>query len=199
MYIIIEMRKERFDNKFSSNQCLLTAIILVLVIQTTILAIPFYFGLQFVESNRETFDAFTNMDGKEFIENTTLTVGNGKTVTYKVLDLMKQVNQLTHNVKNKTNMFDDIHHLIQSLEKPIDEIGELLSPTMRKMLMKILAKVLKIMEQMSDHEIHDFITDIDKAVKLAFTPNNVNQTFHVMNDADNMMIKLDNFLKKFTN
>ena len=58
--------------------------------------------------------------------------GNGKTVTYRVLDLMNQVNQLTHNVKNKTNMFDDVHHLIQSLEKPIDEIGELLSPKMRK-------------------------------------------------------------------
>jgi len=193
------MRKERFVTTISSNQCLLTLIILVLIIQTTILAVPFYFGFQFVESNRATFKAFSDMDGKEFIDNTTLAIGNGKTVTFKVLDLMKQVKQLTNGVKNKTNIFDDVHHMIESLEKPIDEIGKLLSPTLRKTLMKILTKAMRIMEQMSDSEIHDFITDIDMAIKLAFTHQNVNQTFHMMNDADNMMVKMDKFLAKFTN
>lgn len=183
----------------SSNQCLLTLIILVLIIQTTILAVPFYFGVQFVESNRATFKAFSDMNGKELIDNTTLAIGNGKTVTFKVLDLMKQVNDLTNGVKNKTNIFDDVHHMIESLEKPIDEIGKLLSPTLRKTLMKILTKAMRIMEQMSDSEIHDFITDIDMAIKLAFTHQNVNQTFHMMNDADNMMVKMDKFLAKFTN
>lgn len=192
------MRKERFVT-VSSNQCLLTLIILVLIIQTTILAVPFYFGVQFVESNRATFKAFSDMNGKELIDNTTLAIGNGKTVTFKVLDLMKQVNQLTNGVKNKTNIFDDVHHMIESLEKPIDEIGKLLSPTLRKTLMKILTKAMRIMEQMSDSEIHDFITDIDMAIKLAFTHQNVNQTFHMMNDADNMMVKMDKFLAKFTN
>ena len=120
-------------------------------------------------------------------------------MTFKVLDLMKQVNQLTNGVKNKTNIFDDVHHMIESLEKPIDEIGKLLSPTLRKTLMKILTKAMRIMEQMSDSEIHDFITDIDMAIKLAFTHQNVNQTFHMMNDADNMMVKMDKFLAKFTN
>ena len=193
------MRKERFVTTISSNQCLLTLIILVLIIQTTILAVPFYFGVQFVESNRATFKAFSDMNGKELIDNTTLAIGNGKTVTFKVLDLMKQVNQLTNGVKNKTNIFDDVHHMIESLEKPIDEIGKLLSPTLRKTLMKILTKAMRIMEQMSDSEIHDFITDIDMAIKLAFTHQNVNQTFHMMNDADNMMVKMDKFLAKFTN
>jgi len=192
------MRKERFVT-VSSNQCLLTLIILVLIIQTTILAVPFYFGVQFVESNRATFKAFSDMNGKELIDNTTLAIGNGKTVTFKVLDLMKQVNDLTNGVKNKTNIFDDVHHMIESLEKPIDEIGKLLSPTLRKTLMKILTKAMNIMEQMSDSEIHDFITDIDMAIKLAFTHQNVNQTFHMMNDADNMMVKMDKFLAKFTN
>jgi len=192
------MRKERFVT-VSSNQCLLTLIILVLIIQTTILAVPFYFGVQFVESNRATFKAFSDMNGKELIDNTTLAIGNGKTVTFKVLDLMKQVNDLTNGVKNKTNIFDDVHHMIESLEKPIDEIGKLLSPTLRKTLMKILTKAMRIMEQMSDSEIHDFITDIDMAIKLAFTHQNVNQTFHMMNDADNMMVKMDKFLAKFTN
>ena len=192
------MRKERFVT-VSSNQCLLTLIILVLIIQTTILAVPFYFGVQFVESNRATFKAFSDMNGKELIDNTTLAIGNGKTVTFKVLDLMKQVNDLTNGVKNKTNIFDDVHRMIESLEKPIDEIGKLLSPTLRKTLMKILTKAMRIMEQMSDSEIHDFITDIDMAIKLAFTHQNVNQTFHMMNDADNMMVKMDKFLAKFTN
>lgn len=193
------MRKERFETGMTTNQCLLTLIILMLILQTTILAVPFYFGFQFVQSNKETINAFTNMNGQELIDNTTTTIGNGKVFSFKVLEIMNQFNELSSDVKNKTNVFNDVQHLIKSMEKSFDEVGALISPSMRHTLMKILNKTMKIMEKMSDSEIHNFITDIDNAVKLAVTDQTVHKTLHTMEDADNFMLKVDKFLTKFTN
>lgn len=193
------MRKERFETGMSRNQCLLSLIILMLILQTAILAVPFYFGFQFVQSNKETIEAFTNMNGKELLDDTTTTIGNGKAFSFKALELMNQFNQLSSDVKNKTNIFNDVQHLIISLEKSFDEIGQLLSPYMRQTLMKILNKTMKMMEHMSDNEIHDFITHIDNAVKIAVTDQTVHKTLHTMEDADNFMLKVDKFLSKFTN
>jgi len=73
---------------------------------------------------------------------------------------------------------------------------------MRGTVMKIVEKILRILDTMTDAEIHELIMSIDKAViaaNRAMSVTNVNKTMHVMEDADKAMNKFDLMLSKFVN
>jgi hypothetical protein len=73
---------------------------------------------------------------------------------------------------------------------------------MRGTFLLIVQKVLRILDKMSDDEIHRLVLSAQKASEAAshmLTDNNINKTMHVMDDADYTMMKFDKMLSKFVN
>lgn len=195
-------RKNRYPDQDSRSllffKCISVGILCMLIIQTFIISAPIYVGYRFVETNKDNINAFTSIDGPAFVDNTTQTVINGKIATYKILDLMHRAQNLTSGLGNNTLGFDDIRQFLLAVETPLKQLSALLNPRMRAMVMRIMSKSMRILEKMSDSELHDLIQMTDTAIKTTLTDKNVNKTMHVMDEADKIMEKMDTFLSKFT-
>lgn len=194
-------RKKRYPDDsrtFLFFKCISVAMLCVMIVQTVLMATPLYVGYRFVETNKENINAFTSINGPEFVDNTTETIRNSKIVSFKILELMHKAHNLSGSLGNKTMGFEDIRQFITTAQKSLEEMSALLNPRMRGTLARIMTKSMRILEKMSDSELHDLIHVADKAIKTTITNTNVNKTMHVMDEADRIMEKMDTFLSKFT-
>lgn len=193
-------RKKRYPDQDSRSllffKCVSVGILCMMIIQTVIITTPLYVGYRFVDTNRDNINAFTSMDGPAFVDNTTQAITNGKIATYKILDLMHRAQNLTEG--NNSLAFEDIRQFLSTVEAPLKEVSELLNPRMRAMITRIMSKSMRILEKMSDNELHHLIQITDSTIKNTLTHKNVNKTMHVMDEADKIMEKMDMFLSKFT-
>jgi hypothetical protein len=122
--------------------------------------------------------------------------------TDNVLRLLARVKNITGEVDTNADIFKDIRTVLRKTMVPLDSIKDLLNPHMRGTVLRILDKVMRILDTMSDAEIHQLIMSIDKAVltaNRALSIGNVNKTLHVMDDADKTLNKFDLMLSKFVN
>lgn len=217
------MGKERFrecddrDESCCSMKVLTILILLTMLVQLAVMMVPLAAGYTVYVNNKATFEAFGNLSAPAIVDNlnnvkdlpiqslgkdSKHAMHNAKMATDRILNLLARVKNITGEVDTNADIFKDIRTVLRKTIAPLDSIKDLLNPRMRGTVMKIVEKVLRILDTMSDAEIHELIMSIDKAVLTAdraMSMTNVNKTMHVMEDADKALNKFDLMLSKFVN
>lgn len=217
------MGKERFrecddrDESCCSMKVLTILILLTMLVQLMVMMVPLAAGYTVYVNNKATFEAFGNLSAPAIVDNlnnvkdlpiqslgkdSKHAMHNAKMATDRILNLLARVKNITGEVDTNADIFKDIRTVLRKTIVPLDSIKDLLNPRMRGTVMKIVEKVLRILDTMSDAEIHELIMSIDKAVLTAdraMSMTNVNKTMHVMEDADKALNKFDLMLSKFVN
>lgn len=217
------MGKERFrecddrDESCCSMKGLTILILLTMLVQLVVMMVPLAAGYTVYVNNKATFEALGNLSAPAIVDNlnnvkdlpiqslgkdSKHAMHNAKMATDRILNLLARVKNITGEVDTNADIFMDIRTVLRKTIAPLDSIKDLLNPRMRGTVMKIVEKVLRILDTMSDAEIHELIMSIDKAVLTAdraMSMTNVNKTMHVMEDADKALNKFDLMLSKFVN
>lgn len=195
-----EENKERCDMK-----TLTACILFVMIIQLCVMLVPLSAGGYIYIQNRETINAFGNISASRIVSDINefplANIGktskdamlDAKQAVHKALFLISRMKEITGEIKNGTNIFDDIKKVLDKSIAPLDELKEMLSPRMRGTLLKILDKVFKILDKMGEDEIHRLLENTNNLLN----HDNVNRTMHVVNDADATLDKMDKILSKF--
>jgi hypothetical protein len=209
------------DDDMGDNCCsmkvLTILILLTMVVQLAVMMTPLVAGYTVYVNNKESFDAVGNLSTRDIINNlnnvkdlpiqslgkdSKHALHNAKIATDSVLNLLARVKNITGEVDSNADIFKDIREVLRKTMVPLDSIKDLLNPHMRGTMLKILDQVMRILDTMSDAEIHQLIMAIDKAsiaANRALSIGNVNKTLHVMDDADRTLNKFDLMLSKFVN
>ena len=205
------------DESCCSMKVLTLLILLTMLIQLMVMMVPLAAGYTVYVNNKATFEAFGNLSAPAIVDNinnvkdlpiqslgkdSKHAMHNAKMATDKILQLLARVKNITGEVDTNADIFKDIRTVLRKTIVPLDSIKDILNPHMRGTVMKIVEKLLRILDTMSDAEIHELIMSIDKAViaaNRAMSVTNVNKTMHVMEDADKAMNKFDLMLSKFVN
>ncbi len=217
------MGKERFrecddtDDNCCSMRVLTIMILLTMLIQLAVMMTPLVAGYTVYVNNKANFDAIGNLSTRDIVSNlnnvkdlpiqslgkdSKHAMHNAKMATDRVLNLLARVKNITGEVDTNADIFNDIRTVLRKTMVPLDSIKDLLNPHMRGTVLRILDKVMRILDTMSDAEIHQLILSIDKAVlaaNRALSIGNMNKTLHVMDDADKTLNKFDLMLSKFVN
>lgn len=214
-------RKPRECDDGDDNCCnmrLLTLLILLtMLVQLAVMMTPLVVGYTVYVNNKASFDAIGNLSTGDIISNlnnvkdlpiqslgkdSKHAMHNAKMATDRVLNLLARVKNITGEVDTNADIFNDIRKVLKKTMIPLDSLKDLLNPHMRGTVLKIIDKIMRILDTMSDAEIHELFVSIDKAVvstNKALSGGNVNRTLHVMDDADKAMNKFDLVLSKFIN
>lgn len=200
-------RRPRMEEKREgcSMKALTGCILFVMIIQLCIMLVPLSAGGYIYIQNRETINAFGNISAGRIVsdinefplaslgKNSNDAMLDAKQAVHKALYLISKMKSITGEIKNGTNIFDDIRKVLDKSMAPLDELKEMLNPRMRGTLLKIMDKVFKILDKMGEDEVHKLLENVNNLL----TYDNVNRTMHVVNDADATLEKMDNILSKF--
>ncbi len=215
-------RTLREDSEDKDTGCcsikLLTVLILcTMLIQVVIMTIPVGAGYTIYIRNKASFDAVGNLNTGDIISNlnnvkdlpiqsigkdSKEVIHNAKMATDRMLRLLERVKSITGEVNSNVDIFNEVRLVLRKAMVPLDSIKDLLNPKMRGTVLGIIEKIMRILDTMSDTEIHKLIISVDKAMlsaNKALSLNNVNKTMHVMDDADRTLNKFDLMLSKFVN
>jgi len=202
-------------NNGCSMRTLTVLILIVMVFQLMVMLLPIGGAVTIYVNNKATFDAIGNISTGEIVANmnnlkdlpirsigkdTNETIRNANIASAKVLKLLAHIKKLTGNVETSSDIIDDVRSVLKKAMIPLDSMKDLLSPHMRGSVLRIVEKVMKILDTFTDDEIHNLILAADKAVlsmDSALTFKNVNKTMHVVEDADKALLKFDALLSKF--
>ena len=198
------------DDGPCSFKCILVMIMVTLVFQVIIMMLPVGVGVVVYGRHHEKFEAAGNLDAKAIVTNVNHIrdfpmkdlIGASKRATIDGLKLLKRLEELSIKVDNHTDIFGDVKRVLHAALGPLDGANKMLSPKMRGTFLLIIQKVLRILDHMTDDEIHRLVISAAKATEAAshmLTDNNINKTMHIMNDADYAMMKFDKMLSKFVN
>lgn len=205
------------DDNCCSMRVLTIMILLTMLVQLAVMMTPLVAGYTVYVNNKANFDAIGNLSTQDIVSNlnnvkdlpiqslgkdSKHAMHNAKMATDNVLRLLARVKNITGEVDTNADIFNDIRTVLRKTMVPLDSIKDLLNPHMRGTVLRILDKVMRILDTMSDAEIHQLIMSIDKAVltaNRALSIGNVNKTLHVMDDADKTLNKFDLMLSKFVN
>jgi hypothetical protein len=217
------MGKKRFrdcddtDDNCCNMRVLTILILLTMLIQLVVMMTPLVAGYTVYVNNKASFDAIGNLSTGDIISNlnnvkdlpiqslgkdSKHAMHNAKMATDRVLNLLARVKNITGEVDTNADIFNDIRKVLKKTIIPLDSLKDLLNPHMRGTVLKILDKIMRILDTMSDAEIHQLIMSIDRAVlsaNRALSIGNVNKTLHVMDDADKTLNKFELMLSKFVN
>lgn len=205
--------RENDDDSCCSMKMLTLLILLTMLVQLVVMSIPVATGYSIYYNNKEAFDALGNMSTPAIVNNinhvkdlpimeSKFTMHNAKLASDKLLGLLKRVQNITGEVDTNADIFKDVRTVLHKTVAPLDRVKDFLNPRMRGTVMKIIEKILRILDTMSDAEIHQLVLSINKAVVTAdraMSITNVNKTMHVMDDADKALNKFDSVLSKFVN
>lgn len=190
-----------------SMKTLTWCILIVMIVQVVIMCIPLGTGGYIYIRNKENFQALANINGGKIVsdvnsfpiaslgENSNSAVVEAKDAVHKALYLVSKIKSITGEIKNGTNVFDDVRKVLHKAIAPLDRVKDMLNPHMRGTITKILDKVFKILNKMSDEELHEMIAHANELI----SHNNINKTMHIMDDADVALNKFDKMLSKFVN
>lgn len=203
-------RIELEDDGPCSFKCILVMIMATLIFQVILMTLPVGIGVVVYDRHHEKFEAAGNLDAKAIVANVNHIrdfpmedlVGASKRATVDGLKLLKRLEELSVKIDNNTDIFGDVKRVLHAALGPLDGANKLLSPKMRGTFILIVQKVLRILDNMSDDEIHRLVESAAKASEAAshmLTDRNINKTMHVMDDADYTMMKFDKMLSKFVN
>ena len=205
------------DDNCCSMRVLTIMILLTMLVQLAVMMTPLVAGYTVYVNNKANFDAIGNLSTRDIVSNlnnvkdlpiqslgkdSKHAMHNAKMATDRILNLLARVKNITGEVDTNADIFKDIRTVLRKTIAPLDSVKDLLNPRMRGTVMKIVEKVLRILDTLSDAEIHELIMSIDKAVLTAdraMSMTNVNKTMHVMEDADKTLNKFDLMLSKFVN
>ncbi len=205
------------DDNCCSMRVLTLLILLTMLIQLAVMMTPLVAGYTVYVNNKASFDAIGNLSTRDIISNlnnvkdlpiqslgkdSKHAMHNAKMATDRVLNLLARVKNITGEVDTNADIFNDIRKVLRKTMVPLDSIKDLLNPRMRGTVLRILNKIMRILDTMSDKEIHKLIMSIDRmaiSANKALSSRNVNKTLHVMDDADKTLNKFDLMLSKFVN
>jgi hypothetical protein len=181
-----------------------------LIFQVFLMTLPMGVGVMVYDRHREKFEAAGNIDAKAIVSNVNHIrdfpikdlADASKRATIDGLKLLKRLEELSIKIDNNTDIFGDVKRVLHAALGPLDGANKLLSPKMRGTFLLIVQKVMRILDKMSDNEIHKLVMSAQKASEAAshmLTDNNINKTMHIMDDADTTMMKFDRMLSKFVN
>ena len=208
------VREPRIKNERCTMKTLTLAILIVMIIQVTIMLVPITTAGVIYNNNRENFIALGNVEGTRLVtdinhlplaaigKKSNSAMDDAKHALHETLLMVEKAKIITKRLHNGTILFDNIQKLIAGAIEPLEGITDLLSPQMRGTIKHILDKVLRIIENMSDEEIHDLIMKLQKVSEQAnglLSVSNQNKTMHVIEDADITLLKMDKMLSKFVN
>jgi flagellar basal body-associated protein FliL len=193
-----------------SFKCILVMIMVTLIVQVFLMTLPVGVGVMVYGRHHEKFEAAGKLDAKAIVTNVNHIgdfpmedlVGASKRAAVDGLKLLKRLEELSIKVDNNTDIFGDVKRVLHAALGPLDGANKLLSPKMRGTFILIVEKVLRILDKMTDDEIHRLVESAAKASEAAshmLTDNNINRTMHIMDDADYTMMKFDKMLSKFVN
>jgi hypothetical protein len=203
-------RIELDDEGPCSFKCILVMIMATLIFQVFLMTLPMGVGVMVYDRHREKFEAAGNIDAKAIVSNVNHIrdfpikdlADASKRATIDGLKLLKRLEELSIKIDNNTDIFGDVKRVLHAALGPLDGANKLLSPKMRGTFLLIVQKVMRILDKMSDNEIHKLVMSAQKASEAAshmLTDNNINKTMHIMDDADTTMMKFDRMLSKFVN
>lgn len=203
-------RIELEDDGPCSFKCILVMIMVTLVFQVFIMMLPVGVGVVVYGRHQEKFEAAGNLDAKAIVTNVNHIrdipmkdiVDASKRATIDGLKLLKRLEELSIKIDNNTDIFGDVKRVLHAALGPLDGANKMLNPKMRGTILLIVQKVLRILDHMSDEEIHRLVISAAKASEAAshmLTDSNINKTMHIMNDADETMMRFDKMLSKFVN
>ena len=205
------------DDNCCSMRVLTLLILLTMLIQLAVMMTPLVAGYTVYVNNKASFDAVGNLSTRDIISNlnnvkdlpiqslgkdSKHAMHNAKMATDRVLNLLARVKNITGEVDTNADIFNDIRKVLRKTMVPLDSIKDLLNPRMRGTVLRILNKIMRILDTMTDAEIHKLIMSIDRmaiSANKALSSRNVNKTLHVMDDADKTLNKFDLMLSKFVN
>lgn len=193
-----------------SFKCILVMIMATLIVQVFLMTLPVGVGVVVYGRHHEKFEAAGNLDAKAIVSNVNHIrdfpikdlADASKRATIDGVRLLKRLEQLSIKIDNNTDIFGDVKRVLHAALGPLDGANKLLSPKMRGTFLMIVQKIMRILDNMTDDEIHRLIESAAKASEAAshmLTDNNINKTMHIMNDADETMMKFDKMLSKFVN
>lgn len=200
-----------------SMKVLTILILITMLIQVVIMVFPLAAGYTVYVNNKASFDAIGNLSTKDIVSNlnnvkdlpfdslgkdSKEAANNAKLATNKVLHLLARVKNITGEVDSHTDVFKDVRTVLRKAMIPLDSIKDLLNPKMRGTVLRIIEKVMRILDTMSDTELHNLIQVIDRmaiSANIALSNGNINKTMHVIKDADSALSKFDVVLSKFVN
>jgi len=205
------MRKLR-DCEDSGETCcdmksLTLLILIVMLVQLVVMLIPLGAGGYIYIQNKENLNALANLSASKIVTdiNTFPLAKLGKSASKTASDanfLVHNIKSITGDLRNNTNIFDDMRKVMRHSIEPLDGLKHILSPQMRGTTMSIISKVMRLLNNLNDDELHKLMVSVEKASVQAnhlLSDSNINRTLHTMNDADNTMKRFMTILGKFTN
>lgn len=203
-------RVELDDEGPCSFKCILVMIMATLIFQVFLMTLPMGIGVMVYDRHHEKFEAAGNLDAKAIVSNVNHIrdfpikdlADASKRATIDGLKLLKRLEELSIKIDNNTDIFGDVKRVLHAALGPLDGVNKILSPKMRGTFLLIVQKVMRILDKMSDDDIHKLVQSAQKASVAAthmLTDNNINKTMHVMHDADDALMKFDRMLSKFVN
>lgn len=94
----------------------------------------------------------------------------------------------------------NIRDLTDKLVKPIDEVTDLLNDKTRAQVHKVIEKINRMLQTLTDDEISNVlnkITTVSNSAERFLSPENQNMTNHVLKDSDLALTNINKLLGKF--
>ena len=203
-------RIELEDDAGCSFKCILVMILATLVLQTVLMTVPMGVGVMVYDRHHEKFEAVGKINASAIVSNVNHVadfpmedlVQTSKRASVDGIKLLKRLEELSIKIDNNTDIFADIKRVLHAALGPLDGVNAMLSPKMRGSIMLIVQKIMRILDNMSDDELHRLVESLQKASVSAnhmLSDGNINKTMHIMSDADLALVKFDKMLSKFVN
>lgn len=184
--------------------CMFVTIVVLLSVQTFLMAIPIGTAGTIYINHRKAFNAVRTSDiihqmntlSGVPLENMTT---HANSAANKADKLMERVKMITGDYEENRGIFNDLHKLINKSFYPLQDVHDILNPRTRKHIKNILFKVYKLIGKLSDNDLRKILMLTDKlaiqAIK-GLSNDNLNKTMHVMEEADLALAKFDILLTK---
>jgi len=203
-------RIELEDDGGCSFKCILIMILATLVFQAVLMTVPMGVGVMVYDRHHEKFEAAGKINASAIVSNVNHVadfpmedlVQTSKRASLDGMKLLKRLEELSIKIDNNTDIFTDVKRVLHAALGPLDGVNAMLSPKMRGSIMMIVQKIMHILDNMSDDELHRLIESLQKASVSAnhmLSDGNINKTMHIMSDADLALVKFDKMLSKFVN
>jgi hypothetical protein len=184
--------------------CMFVTIVVLLSVQTFLMAIPIGTAGTIYINHRKAFNAVRTSDiihqmntlSGVPLENMTT---HANSAANKADKLMERVKMITGDYEENRGIFNDLHKLINKSFYPLQDVHDMLNPKTRNHIKRILFKVSKLVGKLSDNDLQKILMLTDRiavqAVK-GLSNHNLNKTMHVMEEADLALAKFDLLISK---
>ena len=213
----MEQRKPRGSKKpeCCSMKTLTILILITMLVQLFIMLMPVYLGISFYANNKEALKYSKNLHVKKLIDRVndigdlpiTTVAGDVLNSTHtakesvaKAVEILSRMNVISKQVKKDIRVMKNIRDLTDKLVKPIDEVTDLLNDKTRAQVHKVIEKINRMLQTLTDDEISNVlnkITTVSNSAERFLSPENQNMTNHVLKDSDLALTNINKLLGKF--